>query len=148
MAQIRHSPKSAWPRGNYAAFLVNKNRPAEAVEHAEAALAIMPYGYAQETLAEALAILAIHTAHSASPAGVAEAKKHLARARRTSPKPNARVEMAHGAVLFQQAIAEQDPSKVAAGERHLRRALELEPDWLVAKNYLQRAPEFVRRSGG
>jgi Tfp pilus assembly protein PilF len=46
-------PKGAWTRGNYAGFLIRRQQDDRAIEMAQAALKIMDYGVAHQTLADA-----------------------------------------------------------------------------------------------
>jgi len=56
---IAMAPNNAWAYGNYAAFLLHSRKdPEQAIAYAEKALAIMNYGLARQTLAEALQVQA------------------------------------------------------------------------------------------
>jgi Tfp pilus assembly protein PilF len=53
--QIARAPRDAWPRGNYASFLLcTRNQPDAAADFASQALQLMDYGMARGTLSAAL----------------------------------------------------------------------------------------------
>lgn len=142
LAMMRYKPTSAWTRGNYAQFLVNRGRYDEAIPMAKSALAMMDYGAARKTLAEAHAGRAIDLAPQKK---VEEADKALSLALEAWPHPNARVEIAKGVVAFGHGLLDGDLDHVDTAMKHFEAARRIDPKNKWAKSWLNHHRTMVKK---
>ncbi|WP_437591185.1 protein kinase domain-containing protein [Sorangium sp. So ce1000] len=136
LAIVRLDPKSAWAKGNYAAFLTRREEHDRAVDMARAALATSDYPIGRMILASALCgkgrqLLARQDLEGA--------RAQFLAAREAYP---ASADVQHGLALYLRALAEkeQEPQRraelLAEAKKHLDEALRLDPKHRGAKEAL------------
>jgi tetratricopeptide (TPR) repeat protein len=128
-AQIRLQPDSAWARGNYASFLVWREKYDRAITMAESALERMDYPAGRETLAKAYAGKARQLVAQKE---FDRADEQIALARKAHPRTSD-VEYTTALTFRGRAFAQRDPKFLDEAKQYLERALEIDPKNEAAK---------------
>ncbi|XXX78695.1 tetratricopeptide repeat protein [Sorangium sp. So ce134] len=142
LATVRLDPKSAWAKGNYAAFLTWREEHDRAVDMARAALATADYPMGRKILADALCgkgrqLLARQDLEGARAQFLAAKEAHPGSA-----------EAQHGLALVLRARAEKEQERraelLAEAKEHLEEALRLDPKHRGAQEALAARDRPVR----
>lgn len=133
-------PKSAWSRGNYAAFLNNRGQYGRAIELATEALAISDFPLAHHLLAHAHTGAALEALWDRRDRKLATT--HIDLALKARPTADARYVFA--AIHRMRAVEGRDRGALAESRAQLEAALKLEPGHEYAKLALEELGEVER----